>query len=347
MAAAWGSAQGQGKDVVTSPNWLRKPSEDELRAAYPTGAKASEGSARITCTITVQGLVRNCKVTSEDPPDQGFGSAAIALTPQFLFRPATRNGRPFETEATIPIHFDCGGPCKAIGAGGRRIVSGLNWAIAPTQQQMVAAYPPKAFAQHILGVASIQCSLTGTGTLKNCETMSEEPRNQGFGRAAITLAKVFAQPTNVGPNVKLDGNVTRLTFTFGEQMYDGAPYVAKPRYSAVPTVGELLDAYRAVAGQKAIASGEATVLCKIVEGGALSDCQVTQEAPTGKNLGKAVLAAAPKFKIATWTDDGLPVIGTSVRLPIKFNIKDPPVVAQPTEQDDPAAKAPLKATNAP
>jgi len=172
--------------------------------------------------------------------------------------------------------------------------------------------------------------------LKNCDTMSEEPKGQGFGRAAASLAKYFQNPTNVAPDLKMDGAFTRLTFTFGEQMYDGAPYVAKPKYAAAPTLRELMDAYRAAAPKPDdIVSGEATVKCTIVEAGALTDCALLKESPTGQGIGKAVLAVAPRFKLATWTEDGLPVIGTSVRLPIKFDLKDPPKVE------------PAKATNAP
>jgi TonB family protein len=320
--------------VVTNPDWLRRPSEEDMRTAFPRGAKASKGVARITCVVTVQGLLRNCDVTSETPADQGFGGAALAIAPQFLFRPATYNGRPVESSVTIPVQFSCeGGSCgSAVSVGGRRLLNGITWAEAPTQQQMVAAYPPKARAAHILGVASIECVMTAEGALRECETMSEEPRNQGFGKAASTLAGHFKTPTNISPDLKLKGVVTRLTFTFGEQMFDGAPYVAKPRFAAAPTYKEMREAYPAAALEDGVLTSTATAKCKIGVGGQLSDCQIVAEQPTGKGIGEAVLTLAPRFKLTTWTDDGLPVIGTSVRLPIRFDFRDKPAdSAAPTQ----------------
>lgn len=317
--------------VYTNPDWLRKPTLDNLRQAFPIDAKATSGRAAINCIVSLQGLLRDCTVASEDPPGQGFGSAALAMAPQFLMRPATKNGVPFESHVTIPVTFDCGGSCKGSNAAGRRIISGLIWAAAPTQEQMVAGYPSKAKAQHILGVATIECQITDAGGLKACETMSEDPKSQGFGRAAADLAKHFQRPTNVPAGVKVAGQLTRLTFTFGEQMFSGAPYVAKPKFAAVPTATELMDAYRAAAPGKELVSGSAVVRCRVVEEGALTGCALVTEQPTGAGVGAAVLAVAPKFRIVTWTDDGLPVIGTSVRLPISFNIKDPPVAEPPVK----------------
>jgi len=324
------------KGVFVGPEWVRRPTSDDLISAFPADAKASEGRTTLSCMVSVQGLLRDCKVATESPAGQGFGAAALAIVPQFLFRPATQDGRPLEVNLNLPFIFRCDVSCRSVAQGGRKLLNGLTWTSAPTQTEMVAVYPPKAKEKHILGVASIQCEMTATGGLKNCDTMSEEPRGQGFGKAAISLAKYFNKPTNVAPDLKLDGAFTRLTFTFGEQMYDGAPYVAKPKYAAAPTLGDLMNAYRAAAPKPDdIVSGEAMVKCRIVEEGALTDCTLIKETPAGQGIGAAVLAVAPKFKLQTWTDDGLPVIGTSVRLPIKFDIKDPPKVE------------PAKATNAP
>jgi TonB family protein len=312
--------------VVTVPDWLRRPDPDLLRTAFPKGAKASKGTARLGCTLTVQGLLRECEVLSETPAGQGFGGAALAIAPQFLFRPATINGRPVENNIAVPVQFSCEGSCGSVvsGPGARKLLNGIAWAEAPSQLEMVSAYPPKAKAAHILGVASIECTMNSEGSLKNCETMSEEPRNQGFGRAAQSLAKYFRRPINVPPEVKLDGVVTRLTFTFGEQMFDGAPYVAKPRFGAAPTYKEMREAYPAAALKEGILTSSATARCKVNVGGELSDCQIVAEQPAGKGIGEAVLALAPKFKLTTWTDDGLPVIGTSVRLPIRFDLREKP-----------------------
>lgn len=323
-----GAAVGQpreAKSIDTSPDWLRKPDPEAMYAAFPTGATAKKGNARLTCIVTVQGLVRNCVVATETPAGQGFGSAALTLVPQFLFRPATHDGKPVESEATIPINFDCeGAACGSVSPGGRKVLTGLAWAIAPTQLEMVAAYPAKAHAAHILGVTSIQCLVTPANGLGSCDVMSEEPNGHGFGRAGMTLARQFHNPTNVPAGTKIAGSAVRLTFTFGEQMYDGAPYVAKPKFTQAPTPEEMFAVYPKAALTKDLLSGSAIVKCKVVTEGQLTDCSLLSETPVGEGFGAAVLALAPKFHLSTWTDDGLPVIGTSVKLPIRFDIKDRP-----------------------
>lgn len=323
---AWSDPPAQTpKGKFVPPDWLRKPTEETLQAAYPKTATVATGRIDIGCIATVQGLLRNCKVIKESPPGQGFGEAALAMAPQFLFRPATLDGKPVESDVVIPFTLHCEMACGGTSIG--RLLNGLIWAAAPTQEQMVAAYPPKAKAAHILGVVSIECMIRPQG-LENCRTMSEEPQGHGFGRAAASLAKYFHDPINVPPGMKIAGASTRLTFTFGEQMFDSAPYVAKPKFTAAPSGPEMMETYRAAAkaasSEGEVVTGSATAKCKIGVGGILSDCAIASEAPAGKGLGQAVLTLAPKFKLSTWTDDGLPVIGTSVKLPLKFDIKDEP-----------------------
>jgi hypothetical protein len=77
-------------------DWLKKPTPDELLAVYPHEAlgRGLGGEATISCLVSTQGALFDCYVTSEAPAGQNFGFAALALTPQFLMRPATLKGQP-------------------------------------------------------------------------------------------------------------------------------------------------------------------------------------------------------------------------------------------------------------
>jgi protein TonB len=75
---------------------------------YPERAQRMgvSGHASITCTVNTNGTVSDCNVSSENPPDQEFGSAALKLSRLFKMRPLTRDGAPVGgAKVTIPIGF--------------------------------------------------------------------------------------------------------------------------------------------------------------------------------------------------------------------------------------------------
>jgi protein TonB len=64
------------------------------------------GSATLNCTVTAQGTLTECSVGSEDPSDQGFGTAALKMTRLFKMRPQTRDGQPVGgAKINIPLRF--------------------------------------------------------------------------------------------------------------------------------------------------------------------------------------------------------------------------------------------------
>jgi TonB family protein len=94
--------------VVTNPDWIAKPTGDELGAVYPLVPMALNisGRAEINCKVTAEGGVSDCKVIGEFPLGEGFGGAALALTPYFKMKPRTIDGKPVGGAAVnIPIRF--------------------------------------------------------------------------------------------------------------------------------------------------------------------------------------------------------------------------------------------------
>ena len=88
------------------PDWLEKPTADDMEWAYPAHAQRKEidGKAEITCKVGYDGLLRDCRVVSEVPRGEDFGVAALALSQKFRMIPPD-TARESLPDVTIPVMF--------------------------------------------------------------------------------------------------------------------------------------------------------------------------------------------------------------------------------------------------
>ncbi len=91
----------------TSPDWLVRPTADDISRVYPRDARRRHivGSAVLQCTVDVNGYLSDCMVSDETPNDAGFGNAALEITAYIRMTPATTFGVPVESAVNVPIKF--------------------------------------------------------------------------------------------------------------------------------------------------------------------------------------------------------------------------------------------------
>jgi periplasmic protein TonB len=92
--------------MIVSPTWVRRPSGADLARFYPQRAieRGKSGLVTLDCLVRTTGTLA-CAVASEDPPNWGFGAAALNLSRSYQMVPATRDGAPVEARYTLRIPF--------------------------------------------------------------------------------------------------------------------------------------------------------------------------------------------------------------------------------------------------
>jgi len=88
---------------------LPRFSEDELRrrVIYPPIAERSglEGTVYLEIFVDREGVVRSVAILKEDPPDRGFGEAAVKAFQGFRGSPALANGKEVAVRYRYPVRF--------------------------------------------------------------------------------------------------------------------------------------------------------------------------------------------------------------------------------------------------
>lgn len=97
-----------GQETTTSepvrirPQWAELPSAEALmNAAPPAFHDGVSGQTRIRCVVGLDGRLRDCVVTQEEPAGLGFGEAALRFSRSMRFTPGSLDGVPVDGMAVI------------------------------------------------------------------------------------------------------------------------------------------------------------------------------------------------------------------------------------------------------
>lgn len=321
LGAGAASTQEAGKPPAASeqslPRWVKKPSGDDLGNAYPEMArrKGMSGRAVLECEVTAERALVNCAVVSESPASEGFGAAGLKVTRRFEIEPAKIGGVPQQTTVRFTIYFTVDGDDG--------IVNGVHWASAPTKARFDAL---RKELNGAAGEAEVACRILANGVLGKCDVLTEIPARKGIGAAAEALAHDFrVDMAAAPPGRSLNGLETVLKFTFDAPGEPPPPL--KPGWVAAPTAEDLK--FSAKARAAGLRKGIATVDCAITETGRLDDCRAVKEDPASGGFGEAALLLTPRFRMNPWSEDGRPVEGRRIRLPIGFVDDQPAAPAEP------------------
>jgi len=191
------------------------------------------------------------------------------------------------------------------------------WASRPSDAQVEAARP--AGQAQAIGRAAMTCKARADGAISDCRLRLDSPAGAGFGAALLALAPQY-RLNLAAPHAPAAGQEVWASDVWPAP--GRGPGDRQADWVRKPTQSEILKVWPAAAWAKG-EGGQGTISCLVSLQGAVSDCRVDEEDPPGQGVGAAALGLAPHFRLTTWTAEGLPTVGGTIGIPLRYEMKGP------------------------
>ncbi len=363
-------ANGARAETVTNPDWLVRPSAEDMSAAFPDLAAGLHitGRATVSCHVDTIGRARNCEVISSSPEGLGFEQAALKLTEVFRFSPKKIDGRPVPGGTVrVPIRFtipnDNNPPtAPALPAASRHAVD-LALQMAPVLEQKlredygaqatkitedIQRYDPLAAAAarsaYKAAVESMSLEWAKQIAKVHAQLMTEEELSgrvafaiSPVGRAAL-FRSADQSDDEVNPYDRWQQEVAALArpvFCAKQQCEEVAwtPSTAVG-FSDPPLANfphpETIREYMPPIPRLLGLAGWAQLNCIIGDDGAVDPCIAARESPEKLGFGKAAEALADQYVVNMNAAAGR---GPIVAIPVSFS--PPPILKALAETGTP------------
>jgi TonB family protein len=201
--------------LIAKPQWLQRPTGDDVNAVYPVQAAVGGigGQVMLTCQVGLDGGLTAC--SAEDfAPGYGFDKAALKLASRF--RMASRKER---GTVTIPLVF------KPLVEGvplykdeirddrGERLGT-FEWIGKPTGEDVNRHFPVEAIAKNAYGRVVLDCKVRGDGYVDQCKVVFENPPGLHYGDAALKLSTRFRLKATPSGDRPVVGGTVRVPLSF-------------------------------------------------------------------------------------------------------------------------------------